>query len=435
MANNFLTRVFGQQKKVEERSITYLPTTSLGLPYGSYSTAPISVQASMQLSAVYRCVDVISDAIASQSWEILRYDEKEGYVSDPFHYAYSILNLEPNPGMSKYMFMKTLIAKVLLEGNGFAVIHRNERGDPYALELVNDAVKMFVNNDGTVYYELTKDGVTRTIQGYDMIHILNYSYNGYIGVSTLTHAASSINLAYNSEKSASGFFSSGANMSGLLSVEGKLTPEKATQIKQSWAAAFDVSSGNPGGIAVMEKGLEFKPVTVNPKDAQMLETRQYNVVDICRFFGVSPSKVFDSNNLTYSNIEAFQLGFITDTISPFDCKIENEFNRKLFRPSERQITKLNLNLDELLRGNMDSKANFLSKMFATGGYTVNEIREELGLPKFDHENADTPLCQVNMQMINKFGQVTKTPAAPQPPVDDVAQNQPEEKKERNGKRN
>lgn len=428
MANNIFTRFFNGAPKpiIEERTVNYLPTTPLGLPYGSYSSSPISVQSAMQLSAVYRCVDVISDAIASQEWEIMEYKNIEGYIDNPFHYSSRMLNVEPNPGMSRFMFMKTAVQKVLLEGNAFIVIHRDFKGDPMWLELINGGVKMYVNKDYTTYYEVTEEvtsGTIRTVQGEDMIHILNYSYNGFIGVSTLTHAAASMGLAYSSELSAKGFFSSGANLSGILSVEGKLTPDKAQNIKDSWAAAFNVTAGLPGGIAVMEKGLEFKPVTVNPKDAQMLETRQYNVVEICRFFGVSPSKVFDSNNLTYSNIEAFQLGFLTDTISPLDSKIENEFNRKLFRPSEREKVKLNLSIKELLLSNSDSKANYLSKMFATGGYTVNEIRKELGLPAFDHENADEPLTQVNMQLISKFGMNTKpvasAPAVVAAPVDNV----------------
>ena len=144
----------------------------------------------------------------------------------------------------------------------------------------------------------------------------------------------------------------------------------------------------------MESGLTFIPVTINPKDAQMLETRQFNVIDICRFFGVHPSKVFDSANLTYSNIESFQLGFLTDTISPWDCKIEAEFNRKLLRPGKRLKTRLNLNLDDLLRANMDSTANYISKMFQCGGYTVNEVRAKIGQPKV--EGGDKAYAPMNL---------------------------------------
>jgi HK97 family phage portal protein len=218
-----------------------------------------------------------------------------------------------------------------------------------------------------------------------------------------------MSLASVSESSAKGFFLSGANMSGIITYngvgkDGKLTKEKADAIKKSFADAFNVNSGMPGGIAVMENGLEFKPVTVNPKDAQMLETRKFNVIEICRFFGVSPSKVFDDSNLTYTNIESFQLGFLTDTVSPWDSKIESEFNRKVFRPSQRLKNKLNLNISELLRANLDAKANYISKMFQCGGYNVNEVRKECGNPSYGTDNANKPLIQVSMLPVDMLGQ-------------------------------
>ena len=397
MADNIFKRVFKTREK--RYNVDYSPTTSVGLPYNML-TAPISTTTALQLSTVYRCVEVISDAIASQSFEVQEYDEVEGYVTNQFHGAAYMLNVEPNPSMTRYTMMRALISRVLLEGNGYLIITRDGRGDPVKLSLVNDNVAMFQLPDDTVYYEVGTEGKTTRVEGENMIHILNYTYNGLLGVSTLTYAANSLSLAYSSEMSAKGFFSSGANMSGILTAEGKMTKEKATALKASWAEAFNVTSGNPGGIAIMESGLDFKPVTVNPKDAQMLETRQFNVIEICRFFGVHPSKVFDTSNLTYSNIESFQLGFLTDTISPWDAKIEAEFNRKLLRPSERRTTRLNLNIDELLRANLDAKANYVSKMFQAGGFTVNEVRKECGKPKFAHENANKPMVQINMTPVD-----------------------------------
>jgi HK97 family phage portal protein len=389
MANIF-TRIANSFKS-EKRSITVGPTDALGLPYG-FSTSPISLQLAMQLSAVYRCVEVISDAIASQTWEYLNFTDSDGWVSDPFNTVSYMLNNEPHPAMSRFTIMKTLVAKVLLEGNGYLIIRRDVYLNPIRLDLVTGNVIEYLRKDGTIYYEVQYAGydinsVTSTgiemVEGVDMIHILNFTYDGFQGVSTLRHAVDTMGLAYASESSAKGFFTSGANMSGILEVEGKLTPEKAKAIKDAWAKAFNITSGQPGGIAVMESGLKFNPVTVNPKDAQMLETRKFNVVEICRFFGVSPSKVFDSENLTYSNIESFQLGFLTDTISPLDSKIEAEFNRKLLRKSLRPKTRLNLKIDDLLRANMDSTANYISKMFQVGGYTVNEVRAKAGNPKVE----------------------------------------------------
>lgn len=370
-----ITNVF----KPEKRNVYYGPTNTLGLPYGNTSN-PISTSLAMQLSVVYRCVDVISDAIATQSWEVLNYVQ-DGWDKDEIGPLAHLLNNNPCPTMSRFTLMKTLISKVLLEGNGYLIINRPyPLADPESFTLVTDTVKIFKRADGTLYYEIGVPDKIRTVDGTDMIHLLNYSYDGIVGISTLSHAASAVTLSYSSEQSAKGFFTSGANMSGILQSETKLTKEKAQDIKASWAEAFNVSSGSPGGIAVMEGGLTFIPVTVNPKDAQMLETRKYNVIDICRFFGVHPSKVFDDNNLTYSNIESFQLGFITDTVAPWDSRIESEYNRKLLRPGKQIKTRLNLSIAELYRANLDTKANYVSKMFMMGGYKVNEVRKEAGNP-------------------------------------------------------
>jgi HK97 family phage portal protein len=404
MADNIVKRVLKAIRGEQRYNVTVSPTTSVGLPYG-VGTQLISEQLALQLSVVYRCVEVISDAVASQSWEVLEYDKIQGFVANPFHHLDYLLNVEPHPAMSRYTMMKTLVSKVLLEGNGFVEITRNPMGVATRLTLINETVKMFQRSDGTIYYEVGYEGAARYVEGEDMIHVLNHSYNGLLGVSTLTYSVDAMGLASAAESSAKGFFTSGANMSGILTMTGpgKLDKKKAQELKASWAEAFNITSGNPGGIAVMEGGLEFKPVTVNPKDAQMLETRQFNAVEICRFFGVHPSKVFDTSNLTYSNIESFQLGFITDTIAPWDTKIEGEFHRKILRPSERRMTRMNLSIEELMRANMDARANYYSKLFQIGALTVNEVRKEIGMPQYQHENADKPLVQINLTSIDKLG--------------------------------
>ncbi len=391
---------------IEKRAINIGPATGLGLPYSSTLT-PMNISEATQLSTVYRCVEVISDAIASEKWDVLEHSGNFGWKDNPFHKVSYMLNVEPNVLYSRFILMKALISRVLLWGNGFIIIHRDGVGDPISLELVTSNVRRFLRKDNSSYYEVgpsryyeaggLPDGFI-IVQEEDMIHIINKSDNGLIGVSVLQNAVDTLNLAVYSEKSAKGFFASGANMNAILQVEGKLTKDKAKDMKISWAEAFDVEAGVPGGIAVMEGGLTFIPVNVNPKDAQMLETRKFNVIEICRFFGVAPSKVFDDANLTYSNVESFQLGFISDTVAPLNAKIEGEFNKKLLRPSKRRLTKLNLNIKALLSYNLDSKANYISKMFQVGGYTVNEVRAEVGTPSM--KNGDKAYVQVNMKSID-----------------------------------
>src|SRR4030042_2484904 len=214
-----------------------------------------------------------------------------------------------------------------------------------------------------------------------MIHIKNFSYDGLLGVSTLTHAMNITSLAASADGQAKGFFSSGANLSGVLSFPGKIDPIKAAALKKAWGEAFALNSlsGQAGGVAVMEGGAEFKSVSVNPKDAQMLETRAFNVIDICRFFGVSPIKAFDISSATYANVESYQLGYITDTITPLARKIDNEFNRKLFRPSQRGRMRTELRVKYLMSSDLDTQSNYYSKMFRLGVYSPNDICKEINV--------------------------------------------------------
>jgi len=400
---NKFKRAIDAFRGVENRDISIAPTNSLGIPYGTVGT-PLSVDNATQLSTVYRCVEVISDAIASEDWQVLEHTNKEGWKDTPFSKIYYMLNREPNIRYSRHMLMKTLVSRMLLWGNAFIKIHRNGIGDPTSLELITAEVRRFIKNDGTSYYEVGPVGANKLIypdvREEDMIHVMNKTMDGLIGISVLQDAFSTLNLATYSEASAEGFFLSGANMNGIITVEGgKLTKEMAQGVKDSWRDAFNSGDRGTGGIAVLGGGLTFTPVNVNPRDAQMLETRKFNVIEICRFFGVSPSKVFDDANLTYSNVESFQLGFISDTVAPLNSKIEGEFNRKLLRPSKRLNTYLNLDIKSLLSYNLDAKANYVSKMFQSGGYTVNEVRADVGNKAL--EGGDDAYVQVNMKKINE----------------------------------
>ena len=140
--------------------------------------------------------------------------------------------------------------------------------------------------------------------------------------------------------------------------------------------------------------MDFQPITVNPADAQLLETRQFNVVDICRFFGVSPVKAFDLSKSSYSTVEATELAFLTDTLSPLIEKIEEEFERKLYKPSEKDSIDVRFNTSALLRADKQSLANYYNTLFNIGVVSPNEIRRELDLPAID--NGNNTFVQVNI---------------------------------------
>lgn len=148
--------------------------------------------------------------------------------------------------------------------------------------------------------------------------------------------------------------------------------------------------------------MQFEPITVNPADSQLLETRQFNVIDICRFFGVSPVKAFDLSKSSYSTVEATNLSFLTDTLSPLLEKIELEFERKLYKPSEKENIDVRFDTARLLRADKQSLANYYNTLFNIGVVSSNDIRKELDMQRI--EGGDTHFVQCNLSNIQTAAQ-------------------------------
>lgn len=380
-------------QKAEERSSTF--------DYLMYNTgANYATSKAMLLSTVYRCVEVISDSVAQLPLEPYRLDGDGYRLKFTSHPSYRILNKEPNNRMTRFTFIKTLVVSTLLKGNGYAYIERDNKGDAVALHYIPSELVTIVppkTLGDNVIYNVT--GLSNSVEACNMIHILNFSYDGITGISTLSHAKNTLGLAMDSESHASGFFKGGANLAGILTVQSTLTSKQKQDLKTSWQTAFSPSTGQPNGVAVLEGNMEFKPITVNPSDAQLLETREFNVIDICRFFGVSPVKAFDLSKSSYSTVEATNLSFLTDTLSPLLEKIELEFERKIYKPSEKETIDVRFDTSRLLRADKQSLANYYSTLFNIGVVSPNEIRKEIDLPFV--EGADNHFIQVNMMEVKK----------------------------------
>lgn len=340
------------------------PYSNLGLTFGQM----ITNRGAMSLSAVYRCVDLISDSIAMLPIHVKL--NNDVYDNHPL---YQVLNNRDNL-LTKYEFMKLLIQSVLLRGNGFAYIHRNGDGSVKKLQYIEagDVTINYNKMNGTLYYQSQVIG-PRKIEPVNMIHLVKNSYDGVNGISVISYADSSINISKSSEASAQNFYAKGSNLSGIIQAQGQMNAQQRQDIINNWNTAF---SGGGQGIAVLPGNLSYQAVQVNAKDAQLLEVRQYNVHDIARFFGVAPSLLGDSTGSHYGSVEADMQSFILTTLQPYISLIENEFNRKLLKSG----SEFHIDLDEnyLLRANKTATATYYSSMVNNGILTRNEVRRELG---------------------------------------------------------
>lgn len=394
-----MMRIFDQIFKRHHKPtpVGWMDSSEIGaLLYGkgSYRT-----NQAMKLSAVYRCVNCISDSAAQLPLEIYRVDKNGFKKKDSRNPLYSILNYKPNKRMTRYTFISLLIQSMLLKGNGYGLIKRDRNGDVKEIIFVPaDNVTVVVDSsldlEGEIRYRIT--GYNRDFKSSEIIHILNQSVAGVIGISTLEYARHTLGLAQGSERHAGNFFDAGCAVGGILSTDKTLGDKQKIQIKRGWLQAFG-RGGESNGVAVLEGGLRYQPVTVNAKDAQLLETREFNVIDICRFFGVSPVKAFDLSKSSYSTVEATNISFLTDTLAPLLEKIELELETKLFGADGS--VDVRFDVSQLLRADKRALATYYSTMFQLGVYSPNEIRRELDLPRV--VGGDENYVQVNLQALKK----------------------------------
>ena len=388
-------KIFGYEiRRAKEKRSTPMPTFNT-------QTTLLSKDQPMLLSTVYRCVDLIGNDVAQLPLRVFRID-KEGYKT-PFvnHPSYRLLNEEPNSDMTRFTFIKTLVSSVMLTGNGYAYIHR-QGSKLVELQFLHSSlvtpVKVPIGNDEYVLrYRVA--GMVDLVEPKDMIHILNYSYDGVVGVSTLTHARQTLRISTDSEQHAANFFEGGASVNGVMTIEGtRLTSKQKEENYEEWNRRLDPYTGN-GGLVILEGNMKYQPITINPKDAQMLETRQFNVLDICRFFSVSPVKAFDLSKSSYSTIEATQIDHLTGTINPWLVKIELELKRKLFFDSEKSQVEVKFDTKAMLRADSSAQATYLNSLFQIGSMTPNEIRRDLDMGRI--ENGDQSFVQVNVQTLDQ----------------------------------
>ena len=365
-------KFFGLEKEKRNNELQYVSNFSDALTFGSIfcNTTP------MNLSAVYRATELISDSIAVLPIKVqkLGEDGKNELDNHPIKLLFSERN--SNNLLSKFNFMKLLVQSVILRGNGFALIERAEDGTVTGLKYLESTEVIINYNKQTfdLYYTVPKLTKTKHIEPINMIHLVKNSYNGIEGVSVLSYANRIIKTANATEESAKSFFDNGMNLSGVLTVQGQLQQKQKDDIRASWAQAY---SNGGQGLAVLQGNMSYQPIQINAKDAQMLESRQFNVQDIARFFGISPVLLGDLSHASYNTIEAVQQEFLVHTLQPYVTMIENEFNRKLLKPSERKLNII-LETNEILRTDKAAQAQYYSTMLTNGLLTQNEIRKELG---------------------------------------------------------
>ena len=375
------------------------------------STSGISVneRTAMQTTAVYSCVRILAEAIASLPLHLYRYTDKgKERVFD--HPLYHILHDEPNEEMTSFVFREVLMSHLLIWGNAYAQIIRNGRGEVMALyPLMPDRMAVDRDDKGQLYYEYTtsaddapisKGSIVR-LKPSDVLHIPGLGFDGLVGYSPIAMAKNAIGLAIATEEYGSKFFANGAQPSGVLEHPG--TIKDPQRVRDSWMSQFG-GSANSNKIAVLEEGLKYTPISISPEEAQFLETRKFQINEIARIFRVPPHMVGDLEKSSFSNIEQQSLEFVKYTLEPWLVRWEQSIQRTLFSADEKKRYFVRFNVEGLLRGDYASRMNGYAVGRQNGWMSANDIRELENLDRIPaEEGGDLYLINGNMTKLKDAG--------------------------------
>lgn len=340
---------------------------------GTTSGENVTIETALQLDAVWACVNLIRSSVIMLPCLVYKAD---GVTLDTSSELYDLLHDMPNMDDTAADFWSMAALCLCLDGNFFA--ERKYSGERLiALNPLHPlSVDVCRGSRNQRYYEVTEDGKKRRINEDRMFHVRGAVMPGCDrGMSPIGVVRNTIGNALAGEKMAGKMFANGFQVSGVLTSDQILKPEQRKQLGETLQQF--AGSDKAGKVAVLEAGLKYQQLTINPQDAQMLETRQFSVEQICRIFGVPPVMIGHAANGTTtwgSGIEQLILQFIKTCLGPLVKSVESAIYRDLLNEKTRKTTSVKFNMEGLLRGDSAARAEFLSKMVNAGIYEPDEAR-------------------------------------------------------------
>lgn len=371
----------------------------------------IDALAAMQTGAVYACVHVISETIASlpiHLYEKTRAGRKQVAVGHPLD---ELVHRRPNQNQTPFEFFEMLAGHFSLRGNAYALIARDGIGVSALIPMHPAQMSPIRLDNGRIVYDYIDRGSTRRYSADEILHIKGLTDDGLIGIGPLQLARTAIGSARSTERYAARFFANNGRPSGVLKTDSQIStdPEKSKAIKEQiradWMAM--VAGERQHGVAILDQGLGWQEVGVAPEDAQMLETRKFDAINIARWFRMPPHKIGALDRATWGNIESQNIEFATDTIGPPCGRIEQYLDRALLTPEQRQRFYFKFNLSGLLRGDIKSRYDSYAIARQWGWLSINDIRSLEDMNPID--GGDEYLSPLNMTPAGS----REAPAAPE----------------------
>lgn len=356
----------------------------------------------MQLSTVWACVRLIAETISTLPLGLYERTDK-GRMSAQRHPLYHLIRHSPSAGTTPAVFWEAMVVSMLLRGNGFA--EQKFIGNRLVAIDFLDRRRLSVGRDsrGNREFRYTeKGGTQRVIPENRIFRIPGFTLDGEWGVSAIEYGAQVFGSALASSGAANSTFEKGLAPTVAFTMQQVLKPEQRKEFRE---AMKEVSGAiNAGKSPLLEGGMDAKTIGINPKDAQLLESRAFSVEEICRWFRVPPWMVGHTEKSTSwgTGIEQQMIAFLTFTLRPWLTRIEQTINRQLLSPADQLRYYAEFNIEGLLRADSGARAEFYSKMVNNGLMTRDEVRvKENQAPRGG--NADVLTVQSALIPIDQLG--------------------------------
>ena len=383
------------------------------------SGAVVNEDTAISWSAFWRGLQIAGCAIGSMPFTIIEEDADGNIETRRNHPLWSIVNVQPHPFYSTFDFLQGVMYQALLRGNAVIVINRIGRNlgsnRPGSLRLVHwdDVTEVRETEGGLLVYDIL--GFPSPIPSSDIIHIKGLTKTGICGLDTLNWNRETFGLALSSREAAANYHRNGTRSDGFLTTEQNVDTERRKIIQKAWNAQT-----RSGETPFLTGGIKWEKIGLTPKDVELLESRQFDVYEAARLLGISPHLLFAMDRANFSNVETLSLEFAKYTLRFWVERIEQEFNRKLFRGSETGRVKVNLNMDAFLRGDTETRAKYLQMLIDRGVFSIDEARKLEGFNMLKDDAGKVHIVPLNFQtldqMIENGGQADGSAAQDGEPV-------------------
>jgi HK97 family phage portal protein len=386
----------------------------------------ITPENALDISVAWACIMAIATALGASRWKVYEIDGETRTELPDDRLVYP-LNTRPNPEMTAIAMREALVILALTWGNSYAEISRNARGDVAALwPLFSDRMipRRYTTAPYDLYYEYTnQDGSKTILEPAQVYHLHGPGIAGLVGDNTVARMAKSLSLAAAQERFASTYFGNNTVIGGILSTPKGLKKETKDNLREQWVDKY----GGPfkaNKPIILEDGMTWTPFANDAETAQLVQSRTFQIEEICRWFGVPPHKVQHLARATFNNIEHLGLEFVRDALTPWARRHEQEADYKLIaQRAPYRVTSIDTSW--LSQGDFKTRMEGYQIARNMGVYTANEIRRKEGENTFGPDG-DIRIVPANMTRLELVGQTMQPTGAPpgqdDPPEDQAGEN-------------